>query len=110
MAFRKRNITRKIARVNLRNGKPPGKTRGKVHKKTKLKVLKRDKYTCQCCKNENGFQKLEVHHIRLKSRGGSHHARNLITICNTCHSILHLCLSAIFKDLDRLEEFYNKRR
>lgn len=87
----------------------PKKLKGKVSKATKRKVLVRDNYTCQCCFNRTRDPNLEVHHIILKSRGGSHEPHNLITICRTCHTILHMCLSAIFKDLDKLENIYLKK-
>jgi len=59
-------------------------------------VLIRDKFTCQWC----GFicsvkelkcksDKLQVHHIRFKSEGGSNHTSNLITLCRRCHNKVH---------------------
>ena len=56
---------------------------------TKAKVLNRDNYTCQRCKNKRKDSKLEVHHIVFKSQGGSDEEDNLIALCHTCHTKLH---------------------
>lgn len=56
---------------------------------TKAMVLNRDNYTCQCCKGKHKDNKLEVHHIIFRSRGGSDEPENLITLCHTCHKALH---------------------
>lgn len=56
---------------------------------TKEMVLNRDDYTCQCCKGKRKDSKLEVHHIVFRSQGGSDNQENLITLCHTCHSLLH---------------------
>lgn len=56
---------------------------------TKAMVLNRDSYTCQYCKGKHGDGKLEVHHIVFRSQGGSDEDSNLITLCHTCHNLLH---------------------
>lgn len=58
---------------------------------TKAKVLARDNYTCQCCKDKKRKKsdKLEIHHIIYKSSGGSDEEDNLITLCSTCHYNVH---------------------
>lgn len=56
---------------------------------TKEMVRNRDNYTCQCCKGKRKDSKLEVHHIVFRSKGGSDNQENLITLCHTCHSLLH---------------------
>ena len=50
-------------------------------------VLHRDNYTCQCCGKKNC--RLEVHHIKFKSNGGTDDERNLITLCEDCHKKVH---------------------
>ena len=55
---------------------------------TKAYVLSRDRYQCQsgkkgCC------DKLEVHHIHYRSKGGSDAPDNLITLCKKHHRSLH---------------------
>ena len=56
---------------------------------TKAMVLNRDGYSCQHCHGRRGDRKLEVHHIRYRSQGGSDDSGNLITLCHSCHKDLH---------------------
>ena len=51
-------------------------------------VLHRDNYTCQCCGKKNC--RLEVHHIKFKSNGGTDDEENLITLCEDCHKGVHI--------------------
>lgn len=50
-------------------------------------ILHRDNYTCQCCGKKNC--RLEVHHIKFKSNGGTDDEENLITLCEDCHKKVH---------------------
>lgn len=50
-------------------------------------VLKRDNYTCQCCKKHKEI-KLHVHHIESR-KTGSNSPDNLITLCKECHEKVH---------------------
>lgn len=50
-------------------------------------ILHRDGYTCQCCGKKNC--RLEVHHIKFKSNGGTDDEENLITLCEDCHKGVH---------------------
>ena len=50
-------------------------------------ILHRDNYTCQCCGKKNC--RLEVHHIKFKSNGGTNDEENLITLCEDCHKGVH---------------------
>lgn len=50
-------------------------------------ILHRDNYTCQCCGKKNC--RLEVHHIKFKSQGGTDDEENLITLCEDCHKCVH---------------------
>ena len=50
-------------------------------------ILHRDNYTCQCCGKRNC--RLEVHHIKFKSNGGTDDEENLITLCEDCHKGVH---------------------
>ncbi len=51
-------------------------------------VLARDNYTCQCG-DKSCTDRLEVHHIKFKSQGGSDKPNNLITLCSKHHKSLH---------------------
>ena len=49
-------------------------------------VLSRDKHMCFFkCKDS----KLEVHHIKFRSQGGTDNPNNLITLCQKCHKKVH---------------------
>ena len=48
---------------------------------TRLKVLERDNYTCQCC----GFFGKETHHKKLLINGGEDEEENMETLCSKCH-------------------------
>ena len=50
-------------------------------------VLHRDNYTCQCCGKKNC--RLDVHHIKFRSNGGTDDEENLITLCEDCHKGVH---------------------
>ena len=50
-------------------------------------ILHRDNYTCQCCGKKNC--RLEVHHVKFKSEGGTDDEENLITLCEDCHKGVH---------------------
>ena len=50
-------------------------------------ILHRDNYTCQCCGKKNC--RLEVHHIKFRSNGGTDNEENLITLCEDCHKGVH---------------------
>ena len=50
-------------------------------------ILHRDNYTCQCCGKRNC--RLEVHHIKFRSDGGTDDEENLITLCKECHKGVH---------------------
>ena len=57
-------------------------------------VRKRDKYTCQRCKKSLDILKkdnikLQVHHIKPKSQGGTDVPKNLVTLCEHCHKQVH---------------------
>lgn len=53
----------------------------------RLRVLKRDNYTCQICHRND--VKLQVHHIVPGSKGGLDGLQNLRAICSNCHNIEH---------------------
>jgi 5-methylcytosine-specific restriction endonuclease McrA len=49
-------------------------------------VLERDNYHCQICGSNH---LLEIHHIRHFSNGCDNRPQNLITVCHTCHKVIH---------------------
>lgn len=54
----------------------------------KAYVLSRDNYKCQC-KKKGCSDKLHVHHIKFRSKGGSDTPSNLVTLCEKHHNALH---------------------
>jgi hypothetical protein len=55
------------------------------------RVLHRDG---MCCANPRcgSRRKLHAHHIVYRARGGATRLRNLVTVCERCHSLLHVGL------------------
>jgi len=52
-------------------------------------VLDRDNHTCQNCFGKSHDSKLHVHHLIFRRNGGSDDESNLLTLCETCHTLLH---------------------
>lgn len=51
----------------------------------KLRVLKRDRFTCVYCGVAGTEAELEIDHVHPVSKGGSHHIGNLVTACRRCN-------------------------
>ena len=51
-------------------------------------VLWRDGHSCQWCKGNSKDRVLNVHHIESRKTGGDS-PDNLITLCETCHDLIH---------------------
>ena len=56
---------------------------------TREYVLYRDGHECRLCGGKRKDPVLEVHHKVRRIDGGSDRPENLITLCSTCHSLLH---------------------
>lgn len=57
------------------------------YQKLRERVLTRDAWRCQFC---GSMTNLEVHHQLFRSHSGEDVGDNLITVCNECHSSLHV--------------------
>lgn len=59
--------------------------------KRRKRVYERDNLQCQNCGRHGPSNDLELHahHIVPKSKGGTHHTSNLITLCEDCHISIH---------------------
>ncbi len=55
---------------------------------TREYVLARDSHRCQWCKGKSKDPILNVHHIESRRTGGDR-PDNLITLCGTCHDLIH---------------------
>jgi 5-methylcytosine-specific restriction endonuclease McrA len=59
---------------------------GKAWRKARIVVLDRDKHVCRACGSKHG---LDVHHVVMRSLGGSDEPENLIALCRECHQSVH---------------------
>ena len=85
-------IVKERAKLGLMSGQYASKWQGGKtfelypegwNKKLKIKIRKRDKFTCNICK-KNGYV---VHHINRNKKDID--ITNLITLCPSCHAKLH---------------------
>ena len=51
-----------------------------------LEVLKRNDWQCARCHKP---RRLEIHHRRYRSHGGTHRIENLEPVCRECHKVIH---------------------
>jgi len=60
----------------------------RTHKKW---VRNRDYHQCQICGEilPVPFGRLEVHHIIYRCNDGSDEIKNLVTLCDLCHAVIH---------------------
>jgi hypothetical protein len=58
----------------------------KALRQARAVVLARDKHRCRACSTSHG---LEVHHVVMRSLGGSDEPDNLIALCRDCHTSVH---------------------
>ena len=70
----------------LRQKQPRIKLARQEYTSIRNQVLKRDGWRCQECGSANNLQ---VHHLKSRSRLGSHTMTNLITLCAPCHGKRH---------------------
>src|SRR5712692_8667144 len=78
-----------IARLNdptLRGSRYQDPTR--LDENLRIACLMRDGYTCQQCNKRNA--RLQAHHIVYREHGGKDTLANLLTLCETCHSRVHV--------------------
>jgi HNH endonuclease len=54
--------------------------------KLRQQVLERDNFQCQICLKQ--FDKLDIHHIICRRKGGLNIMNNLMSLCVKCHRIL----------------------
>ena len=53
-------------------------------------VLKLHNYQCKCCgRKEGDGERLQLHHIKPLHYGGESTLRNLIPLCQACHTRIH---------------------
>ena len=57
-----------------------------VYKINSLEVLKQHGWRCARCRSA---RRLQIHHRRYRSHGGSHQIDNLEPVCWDCHKLIH---------------------
>lgn len=57
-----------------------------IDNKLRKKIYARDGYRCALC---DSTKYIQIHHLIPRSKGGSNHPHNLITLCSYCHSHVH---------------------
>lgn len=73
-----------------------------VTSEVRLIVYVRDNFRCRKC-GEMETAKLTVHHVIFRSQGGDHSPENLVTLCWSCHKLVHDKIIAVFR---RAGEWY----
>ncbi len=66
--------------------------RGKSWTAIRRRVIQRDRYQCQICGDVTPIAYdgcLYVHHIIHRAAGGPDDLRNVITLCDLCHGVIH---------------------
>ena len=63
-----------------------------ISEKLRRKVLRRDRHRCRCCGCRSN---LTIHHKKWRRYGGRTVAKNLVTLCEHCHSLVHAWLLVI---------------
>lgn len=58
----------------------------KISNKTRKLIYRRDHFRCALCDSDRGLQ---IHHVVLRSQGGTNYPQNLITLCWKCHAVVH---------------------
>ncbi len=67
----------------------------KIPDELRGEVLRRDNYSCRKCGWSNkewdrsNPKHLELHHIRPHVKGGENKLENLMTLCTSCHDLIH---------------------
>lgn len=79
-----------------------------LNRKWRENIYKRDKYTCQCCKNKGG--KLEAHHKNsYKSNiNGRYDLSNGVTLCEKCHRTGEQAFHKLYGNKNNTKEQYEE--
>jgi len=78
--------------LNKKRYRPGFSPKRKIPKSVRKAVFDRDRHICAYCgrSQSRGVDTfLQAHHILYRSEGGQHTADNLVTLCQSCHSMVH---------------------
>jgi hypothetical protein len=53
---------------------------------SRIKIMKRDRFTCQFCGAQPGSSELTIDHVMPQSRGGKSTWENTVAACETCNA------------------------
>ena len=76
------------ARCDARVHRPGERNRSTIPPRVRRLVLARDRHRCRR-KGCNHTRFLDIHHLVPRSRGGTNHPVNLVTLCPACHRLAH---------------------
>jgi 5-methylcytosine-specific restriction endonuclease McrA len=76
------------AREDAQIHKPGGRNKSTIPPRIRREVLARDRHHCRR-KGCNHTRFMEIHHIIPRSQGGANDPENLVTLCTSCHKLLH---------------------
>jgi len=65
-----------------------GQPQATIPAPVRRQVLLRDRYQCRG-RGCNRTRFLEIHHLKPREKGGTHHLDNLVTLCSACHRLWH---------------------
>ncbi|AUX09866.1 restriction endonuclease [Halalkaliarchaeum desulfuricum] len=91
----KENIIEPLPSAKTNFGTPESRSPGNYAEnwdELRIRTLKQDKWECQKCGKRGGpygNERVDVHHIVPKSKGGEDRINNLITLCHSCHEKEH---------------------
>ena len=71
----------------IRPKEPRLRLNAEAYEDLRQQVLRRDGWRCQTC---GAMSNLEVHHQEFRSHGGADSELNLITLCDSCHTLVHI--------------------
>lgn len=63
--------------------------KSRVWHSRKYRILQRDGKRCVYCGENGWFYDLHVHHLRYHNDFGKDEPKDLITVCEKCHSKIH---------------------
>ncbi|MCI5689427.1 MAG: HNH endonuclease [Clostridiales bacterium] len=61
-------------------------TSNRIDNKVRKAIYRREGYACALCDTP---QRLQIHHVILRSQGGRSTPQNMICLCQQCHSLVH---------------------
>lgn len=72
-------------------------------KQMRQKRLAIDNYQCQCCGTHGSTDNhLQVHHLRYDRAGGNEDIfRDLVTVCDRCHTLIHCMMNRVTNEYGR---------